>query len=72
MAKTLAATIVSCSVSFAIYFVVAGSFFLDAYQVPAYTFKDWQLLAGIGLGLFAAVVVTLLATVIEAGTRNVR
>ncbi len=65
MAKTLAATIVSSSVSFAIYFIVAGSFFLDAYQVPAYTFKDWQLLAGIGLGLFAAVVVTLLATVMK-------
>ena len=65
MAKTLAATIVSSSVSFGIYFVVAGAFFLDAYQVPAYTFEDWQLLAGIGLGLFAAVVVTLLVTVIK-------
>jgi H+/Cl- antiporter ClcA len=65
MAKTLAATIVACSVSFAIYFVVAGSFFLDAYPVPSYKFEDWQLLAGIGLGLFAAVVVTLLATVIK-------
>ena len=58
MAKTLAATIVSSSVSFGIYFVVAGAFFLDAYQVPSYAFEDWQLLAGIGLGLFAAVVVT--------------
>lgn len=65
MAKTLAATIVSSSVSFAIYFVVAGSFFLDAYPVPAYKFEDWQLLAGIGLGLFAAVVVTLLGTVMK-------
>ena len=65
MAKTLVATIVSSSVSFGIYFVVAGAFFLDAYQVPSYTFEDWQLLAGIGLGLFAAVVVTLLVTVIK-------
>ncbi len=65
MAKTLTATIVSSSVSFAIYFVVAGAFFLDAYAVPSYTFEDWQLLAGIGLGLFAAVVVTILATVIK-------
>ena len=32
--------------------------FLDAYQVPQYTFEDWQLLAGIPLGLLAAVVVT--------------
>ena len=35
--------------------------FLDDYQVPPYTFEDWQLLAGIPLGLFAALVVTLLA-----------
>jgi H+/Cl- antiporter ClcA len=65
MAKTLVATIVSSSVSFGIYFVVGGAFFLDAYQVPAYEFADWQLLAGVGLGLFAAVVVTLLATVMK-------
>ena len=65
MAKTLVAMIVSSSVAFGIYFVVAGAFFLDAYQVPSYKFEDWQLLAGIGLGLFAAVVVTLLGTVIK-------
>jgi H+/Cl- antiporter ClcA len=65
MAKTLIATIVSSSVSFGIYFVVAGAFFLDAYRVPSYKFEDWQLLAGIGLGLFAAVVVTLLVTVVK-------
>lgn len=65
MAKALVATIVSSSVSFAIYFVVAGAFFLDAYQVPSYKFEDWQLLAGIGLGLFAAVVVTLLVVVMK-------
>jgi H+/Cl- antiporter ClcA len=69
MAKTLVATIVSSSVSFGIYFVVAGAFFLDAYRVPSYTFEDWQLLAGIGLGLFAAVVVTLLVTVIRLAVR---
>ena len=65
MAKTLVATIVSSSVSFGIYFVVAGAFFLHAYPVPAYKFEDWQLLAGIALGLFAAVVVTLLIIVMK-------
>src|SRR3954454_16949554 len=65
MAKTLAATIVSSSVSFGVYFVVAGAFFLDAYQVPSYTFKDWHLLAGVGLGLFSAVVVLLLGVVMR-------
>ena len=70
MTKTLVATIVSSSVSFGIYFVVGGAFFLDAYRVPSYTFEDWQLLAGMGLGLFAAVVVTLLVTVMKLALRT--
>ena len=65
MAKAVAAMIVSASVSFGIYFVVAGAFFVDAYPVPSYQFEDWQLLAGIGLGLFAAVVVTVLGTAMK-------
>ena len=60
-AKSLAAQIVSSSVSFGIYFAIAGAVFLDDYKVPQYKFEDWQLLAGIPLGLFAAVVVMLLA-----------
>ena len=60
-AKALAAEIVASSVSFGLYFAIAGAVFLDAYQVPSYAFEDWQLLAAIPLGLFAALVVTLLA-----------
>jgi H+/Cl- antiporter ClcA len=60
-AKALAGSIVASSVGFGIYFAIAGSVFLDAYQVPTYKFADWQLLAGVPLGLFAALVVTLLA-----------
>jgi H+/Cl- antiporter ClcA len=60
-AKALAAQIVSSSISFGIYFAIAGAVFLDFYKVPHYTFKDWQLLAGVPLGLFGALVVTLLA-----------
>jgi chloride channel protein, CIC family len=60
-AKALAAQIVASSVAFGIYFAIAGAVFLDRYQVPQYRFRDWQLLAGIPLGLFAAAVVTLLA-----------
>jgi len=59
-AKALAAQIVASSVSFGIYFAIAGAVFLDFYKVPQYEFEDWQLLAAIPLGLFAAVVVTLL------------
>ena len=61
LAKALAAEIVASSVSFGIYFAIAGAVFLDDYKVPQYTFHDWQLLAGVPLGLFAAVVVTVLA-----------
>jgi len=59
--KTLVADIVAGSVSFGIYFAIAGAVFLGAYQVPRYTFEDWQLLAGIPLGLFGALVTALAA-----------
>jgi H+/Cl- antiporter ClcA len=61
LAKALAAEIVASSVSFGIYFAIAGAVFLDRYRVPSYKFEDWQLLAGVPLGLFAAVVVTVMA-----------
>jgi H+/Cl- antiporter ClcA len=57
--RALAASIVAGSVSFGIYFAIAGAVLLGAYQVPPYTFEDWQLLAAIPLGLFAALVTTL-------------
>jgi H+/Cl- antiporter ClcA len=58
--KALVGGVVASSVSFGIYFAIAGAVFVDAYQVPPYSFDDWQLLAGIPLGLFAALLVTLL------------
>jgi H+/Cl- antiporter ClcA len=63
--KALLGTIVASSISFGIYFAIAGSVFLDLYKVPPYKFEDWQLLAGIPLGLFAAVLVTLLAVFVK-------
>ncbi len=66
--KTLVGGIVASSISFGIYFAISGAVFLDAYKVPQYTFKDWQLLAGAGLGLFGAIVVTLLAMFIKGAT----
>jgi H+/Cl- antiporter ClcA len=59
--KVLLTDIVAGSVSFAIYFAIAGAVFLGTYQVPRYTFEDWQLLAGIPLGLFGALVAALVA-----------
>ncbi len=57
--KTLVTDIVASSASFGIYFAIAGAVFLGAYQVPRYTFEDWQLLVGIPLGLFGALLMTL-------------
>src|SRR5262249_34523531 len=67
--KALAAQIVASSVSFGIYFAIAGAVFLDDYKVPSYKVEDWQLAAGIPLGLFAAVVATLLVGFIVGAAR---
>ncbi len=68
-AKALVGTILASAVSFGIYFAIAGSVFLDAYQVPQYTFHDWQLVAAIPLGLFATVIVVLLGACMQTVTR---
>lgn len=65
LTKAVVGMIVSSSLSFGIYFAIAGSFFLDAYPVPAFKYEDWQLLAGVGFGLLAAVIVTLLAVMLK-------
>ena len=67
--KALVGGVVASSVSFGIYFAIAGAVFLDAYQVPPYSFEDWQLLAGIPLGLFAALLVTLLVAFMRMASR---
>ena len=59
--KTLLGTIIASSVGFGIYFAIAGSVFLGIYKMPQYRFEDWQLLAGVLLGWFSAVIVTVLA-----------
>ena len=65
LTKALVGAIVASSVSFGIYFAVAGSVFLDAYEVPPYKYEDWQLAAGVGFGLLAAVIVTILAVIMK-------
>ena len=67
--KALIAGITAGSVSFGIYFAVAGAVFLGAYQVPGYAFEDWQLLAGIPLGLSGALVTILAAGFIVLASR---
>ena len=67
--KTLAGGVVASSVSFGIYFAIAGAVFAGAYEVPPFDYQDWQLLAGIPLGLFAALIVTLLGTFVMLASR---
>jgi H+/Cl- antiporter ClcA len=67
--KTLYSTIIASSVSFGIYFAIAGAVFFDIYKVPQYQFADWQLLAAIPLGLFSAALVTVLVMFIAIATR---
>ena len=69
LTKALAAEIVASSVSFGVYFAIAGAVFLDDYQVPAYKFEDWQLLAALPLGLFAALLVTLMVGLVMGAAR---
>jgi H+/Cl- antiporter ClcA len=69
LTKTLLSSIISSSVSFGIYFAIAGAVFLDIYKVPQYKFHDWQLLAAVPLGLFSALVVTTLVVFIALATR---
>jgi H+/Cl- antiporter ClcA len=63
------ASVVSSSVAFGIYFAIAGSVFLDLYQVPTYEYEGWNLFAGLALGLLAACVVVVSTLVIKATAR---
>jgi chloride channel protein, CIC family len=69
LTRALVGTIVASSVSFGIYFAIAGAVFLDAYKVPSYTYQDWNLPAGVALGLFAAVVVAVLVVFLRVSVR---
>ncbi len=52
--RILVNTAIAASVSFGVYFAIAGSLFLDLYPVPPYVFESWQLLVGVALGIVAA------------------
>jgi H+/Cl- antiporter ClcA len=72
--RILVNSVVASSVSFGVYFAIAGSVFLDLYAVPKYTFKSWQMLVGAGLGVVAAMlamgVVLVIAVVTQAFTQT--
>jgi H+/Cl- antiporter ClcA len=62
--KILMSTVLSSSISFGIYFAVAGAVFLGLYTVPAFEYQDWYLLAGVGMGLLAAIVSSVFGAVV--------
>ena len=61
--NTLFGSLVAATVSFAIFFPIAGATFLGLYELPSYEFKDWHLLAGFGLGLVGAALAIVIAVV---------
>jgi H+/Cl- antiporter ClcA len=62
----LVASLLSASVAFAVYFPIAGSTFVGIYALPAYKYKDWQLLAAVPLGLVAGGLALITAIAIGA------
>jgi H+/Cl- antiporter ClcA len=68
-ADTLVASLLSSSVAFAIYFPIAGTTFVGIFAVPAYKYKDWQLLAAIPLGLAAGALALIMVIAIGAMTK---
>lgn len=65
LSKVLVSSVLSSSISFGIYFAVAGSIFVGAYQVPTYAYQDWYLLAAIGMGVLAAIVSTVFGLIVR-------
>jgi H+/Cl- antiporter ClcA len=53
-ADVLIATLLSSTVAFGVYYPIAGSTFVGIFAVPPFKYEDWQLLAAVPLGLFAA------------------
>lgn len=61
--RALFGSVIASTVSFGITIAIAGSIFLGIYEVPAFEYTDWHLVAGVGLGLLAALIVILLALI---------
>jgi H+/Cl- antiporter ClcA len=68
-ADALVAGLLSASVSFAVYFPIAGSTFVGIYTLPTFKYEDWQLLAAVPLGLVAGALAMITAVTIGVLTR---
>ncbi len=65
IADTVIAALLSASVAFGLYYLIAGSTFVGLYALPAFKYEDWQLFAAIPLGLVAGALA--LITVVAIG-----
>ena len=62
-------SLVASSISLGLYFTIVGSVFLGIYEIPTYGFETWHLLAGVGFGVIAAVLIALTFVVAAAMRR---
>jgi H+/Cl- antiporter ClcA len=68
---TFIPNVVASSIGFALFYATVGSTFLDLYDTGPYEFEVWHLLAAVGLGAGAAVVMGALGLVVRATKRIV-
>ena len=69
--NALVSGLLASSVSFAVFFPIAGATFLGIYTLPSYAFKDEQLLEAVPLGLLAGFLALLTAVAIAGATKLV-
>ncbi len=67
--NALVSGLLASSVSFAVFFPIAGATFLGIYTLPPYTFKDSQLLEAVPLGLLAGFLALVTAVAIGGATK---
>jgi H+/Cl- antiporter ClcA len=58
--------LIAAVIGFGIFYVVVGRTFLGSYEVPAYEYRNLDLLIAVALGLFAAVVMVVLVVILLA------
>jgi H+/Cl- antiporter ClcA len=63
--KALVLTTIATAISFGIYFAIAGAVFLDYYKIPPFVYHSWELFAGVGFGVLAALIVLILGIVMS-------
>ena len=67
--NALVSGLIASSVSFAVFFPIAGATFLGIYTLPSYTFEDRQLLEAVPLGLLAGSLALVTAVAIAGATK---